>query len=100
LRDKVRGTLRLEGERLEYFFAINNVESGCAWAVALLLDQRYGLTNRLRQCGWSRCGRFRVDLAPRGRPRRFCSDEHKRLYDLETSGERVRRSRARTGAKR
>lgn len=82
----------LEGRRLHYRYFITGVEGACGLAVALLLDESRGLADRLKQCGYSKCHRFNLDLHPKGRPRRFCPG-HKELHDRETGAERQQRYR-------
>jgi hypothetical protein len=76
-------------ERLKAIYALNGVQASYALGVAFLLDTTRGLTRRLRQCGWSGCGRF--SLAWEGRPRRYCSTDHYRKAEVE----RVQRWRRR-----
>lgn len=90
--DSVDAGLILRGGRLEYTHRFLSVFAVCAFATALIIDERRGLASRLQKCGW--CGRFNLDLDPRGRPRRFCSPEHKARADLKTVAERVRKHRA------
>ena len=74
--------------RLSYVYDVQSVYIACVFAFALLLDERRGLQMRLKRCGW--CGRFNLDLNPKGRPHRFCSTDHKREFDLRESARRVR----------
>lgn len=78
--------------RMDVAYEFGSVAAVCAFAVALILDDRRGLTSRLGQCGY--CGTFNLDQNPKGRPRRFCSHEHKALFDKDTGAERVKKSRA------
>jgi hypothetical protein len=78
--------------RMDVAYEFGSVTAVCAFAVALILDDRRGLTSRLGQCGY--CGTFNLDQNPTGRPRRFCSPEHKALFDKDTGAERVKKSRA------
>jgi hypothetical protein len=95
LADGIGARLSIRNRRLSYAFDIGSVPTACVLAVALILDEGRRLTSRLRRCGWSRCQRFNLDLDPTGRPRRYCTPEHKRQHDAETVPERVRRYRAR-----
>lgn len=79
---------------------IRAIETGYLAAVALILDESRGLTNRLKQCRWSRCKRFNLDFEPKGRPRTFCDGDHKYKYDLEMGAERVAKCRADNKLKR
>jgi hypothetical protein len=57
----------------------NSIEAACAFGIALILDERRGLTNRLKQCRY--CGRFNfAERKGRGPLPQFCNDEHARLY--------------------
>jgi hypothetical protein len=89
----------LEGQRIRYDYGLNGVEAGVALAAALLVDPSRGLAGRLKRCGWSRCGRYSLDFAPKTRPRRFCPG-HKEKFDLETSKDRQRAFRKRQKLKR
>ena len=63
--------------KLHQRFALSGVQACYSYAIAVVLDKRLGLTNKLAQCGWSECGRFRLDASPRGRPRKYCNSDHK-----------------------
>lgn len=93
LVESVDTSTRFDNRRLTQVYSFKSVGAACAFGVALILDERHDLASRLKQCGWSKCGHFNLDLNPKGRPRRFCSPEHKRLADLETVAERVRKYR-------
>jgi hypothetical protein len=88
----VGARLSIRNRRLRYAFDIGSVPTACVLAVALLLDGRRGLENRVKRCRWSRCNggqpRFNVDLDPRGHPRWYCPG-HKERHDRETSAKRV-----------
>ena len=77
--------------RIAVTYYFESVAAVCAFAAALMLDESKGLTSRLGKCGW--CGRFNLDLHAKGRPRRFCSAEHKRLADNASSAVKVRKWR-------
>lgn len=80
--------------RLSIRFVADTVEAVCAVAMALILDEQRGLARRLAVCG--HCGKFNLDLRSEGgRPRKFCSDEHKRLFDAKDSANRQARFRER-----
>lgn len=55
----------------------DGVEATCALGLALLLDSSRGLRSRLGYCAWEGCGRFSLNLAPKGRPKHFCNDNHR-----------------------
>ncbi len=87
---EVRGRLRLE------YVLDGNPYEGRSWAViatALILDERYGLTNRLKRCGNPDCRKFKLDLNPHGRPRRNCNKTCQRKAEAAASAERSRRRR-------
>ena len=62
-------------------------------ATALILDERFGLTNRLKRCGNPDCKKFRLDLSPHGRPRRNCNKTCQRKAEAASSVERSRHYR-------
>ena len=87
LREK-KGGYRIESEiGLDYF------AGALAMATALILDDRFGLASRLKQCGNPKCGKFNLDLKPHGRPRTHCNAACKKAADATTSAERSRRHR-------
>ena len=79
--------------RLEYQFELGNFRAMAAMATALILDDSYGLANRLKKCGNPKCGKFNLDLKPHGRPRTHCNAACKKAADATTSAERSRRHR-------
>ncbi len=93
LGDTVNTTVTFEGGCLTYKFGLTGVQACCAFGVALLLDKQRGVTTRLKQCRYSQCRRFNLDLVPKGRPRTFCDKECKRKFDNETAKIRVNRYR-------
>lgn len=98
LKESVIAKPQFDDGRLKMAYEFgNSVEAACAFGAAVVLDESRNrgrsLASRLKRCGWSECGRFNLDLNPKGRPRRFCSAEHKRRADLETVAERVRKYR-------
>lgn len=93
VEESVSASLCFDKRRLNVEYSFRSVRAVLAFASALILDERRGMTSRLQQCGWSKCGCFNLDIDAKGRPRRFCSREHKRLADLETVSERVRKHR-------
>ncbi len=62
-------------------------ENLMAWATAWILDERYGLADRLQKCG--NCEKFVLTINPRGRPRRHCSKKCKLEYDKKMSASRM-----------
>ncbi len=54
--------------KLDYYF--DDVDAVVVFAVALILDEGYGLKKKLQRCV---CGRFNLDFKPKGRPRKYCS---------------------------
>jgi len=64
--------------------------SWAAMATALILDERFGLTKRLKQCGNPVCKKFNLDIKPHGRPRGNCNKTCQRKAEAAQS---VRRSR-------
>lgn len=90
-------TVTFEWQRGRMMQRINldryDVDAYCSLALVLILDDGLGLTSRLGCCRYSRCGRFRLDFNPTGRPRVFCAG-HKERYDNEQSNDRVKKWRA------
>lgn len=68
--------------------------SWAAMATALILDERFGLTNRLKQCGNPDCKKFNLDIKPHGRPRRNCNKTCQRKAEAADSVKRSRLYRA------
>jgi hypothetical protein len=93
LPGNVTGAVSFEGRRLRLSYRVSKINGMLALGIAFLLDEGRGLTNRLKQCGYSKCGRFNLDLTPNGRPRRFCNEEHARRYSNEDSKNRQKRFR-------
>ncbi|HLW58927.1 MAG TPA: hypothetical protein VKV57_03270 [bacterium] len=103
IRDEVNVRLRavnvhpiFDGRRLRLeVWPSSGVQAAYAYAVAMILDDERGLTNRLGHCpGRSPmhpCGRFVLTLE--GRPRRFCSVAHRLAWNRADAKERVWRSR-------
>ena len=78
---------------IETQIGLNTFPGALAMATALILDDSYGLANRLKQCGNPKCGKFNLDLKPHGRPRTHCNAACKKAADATTSAERSRRHR-------
>lgn len=76
-----------------YEFLLHGVEAVYTLGTALILDRKKKLTTRLKQCGNPDCLRFNLDFKPKGRPKRFCDVECKRIHDNATANERVKRHR-------
>jgi hypothetical protein len=93
LGDTVSVRLGVHDGRLVFGYRVDGVLAACWLAIALLLDDGRGLTNRLGQCGAPGCERFNLTFT--GRPRRHCSETHRLAFAAITANERVRRSRAR-----
>lgn len=101
-RDELRNSLGLElaenlpvalifhDRQLTYDVTLGTVPAACAFALALILDERRGITSRLHQCDCSGCGRFTLDFSPRGRPSKYCSKEHSDQARREKTAKRVR----------
>ncbi len=85
--------LLFENGSFGYRFVLHGVQAVCALGLALILDKKRGLSNRLKRCGNPDCLRFNLDFEPKGRPRRFCNDSCKRAFDNVDAVERVRRHR-------
>jgi hypothetical protein len=64
--------------QLEQFVRLNGVQACVSMALAMILDRRRGITNRLQQCGAPGCGKFRLDFETKGRPAKHCGPEHKK----------------------
>lgn len=79
--------------RLTYAYGTPGIQGMLALALALILDESRGIVNRLGHCAAPGCGKFRLDF--KGKPRRFCSDEHRYKYDLSVASRRVRAWRKR-----
>jgi hypothetical protein len=62
------------------------------YGVALILDRRRELRDRLARCGAPGCGRYVLSFA-RGRPQRHCSEEHRRAADKIQSVKRSQNKR-------
>ena len=93
LNNTVTVAIAFSHGRLIYQFGLTGVQACCAFGVALLLDEKKGMTSRFKQCRYSKCRKFNLDFTPKGRPRTFCNDECKKRFDNETAKERVRRFR-------
>lgn len=91
LEEMISTTYTLTERRLEVVSHFQDIVAVCAFAVALILDERRGLTSRLQRCV---CGRFNLDFDPKGRPRKYCSPKHKARADALTVAERVRKHRS------
>jgi hypothetical protein len=87
--------VRLENGRLRYYFGLTGVQAVRAFGVALILDEKRGLTGRLREC--PACGKFRLDWNLKGRPREVCdSAKCKRKFEaLRVQRWRTRRASGR-----
>lgn len=80
--------------------ALSGVTAAAWYGVALIIDGRCGLRNRLNECGAPGCSRFLLDFDKRGRPSRHCNEEHRRLADAEPSRNRSEERRKRALALR
>lgn len=89
VKKSVKTALVFKNEELGYECRFQSVHAVCAFAVALILSKRRRLASRLQRCI---CGRFNLDLHPKGRPKKYCSPKHKALADAMTLNERVRKS--------
>lgn len=69
------------------------------YGVALIIDRRRGVRDRLAQCGAPGCGRFLLTFA-RGRPQRHCNEAHRRKADAIASRNRSQTRRDRAKAER
>jgi hypothetical protein len=83
--------LGLVGQRLVFGFTVRGVGPATWLALAFLLDEGRGLTNRLGQCRKPGCGRF--NLTFEGRPRIFCNEQHRLAYDRSVAADRARKWR-------
>ncbi len=88
----VRLRLAFKGGRARDTLGIDGVQAAYAYALWLILNEER-LVNRLNRCGAPGCGRFRLDF--KGKPRKYCSEEHRRAADKLTAGERMKRWRER-----
>jgi len=67
-----------------------------AYALNLFLDPEKAFGRLLRQCRWSKCGRFAIGEPPKSRgqpPNYYCTPEHRREGELEQTRERVAKLR-------
>ncbi|MGH2454151.1 MAG: hypothetical protein ACRDF5_10380 [bacterium] len=85
----IRMTYDPAEHRIRAVFVLNGVQAAYSYAVALLLAADRGLTTRLGQCGW--CTRF--NLTVHGKPKAYCSVEHRRRDDARRARERMRQLR-------
>lgn len=76
-------------------WAVQGARDCYALGTAALLSKSLGLMKRLGYCDAPKCGRFRLDLSPRGRPWRYCNAEHRQTADVVKAKARVRRYRRR-----
>jgi hypothetical protein len=96
IQETVSASVSLSAKgQLNYDYEVATPQAVCAFGVALILDPRRGLATRLARCRWSKCGRFVLDDAPAGRPRKFCNDDHARRFDAEDSKNRQAQFRKR-----
>lgn len=77
-----------KAERLEFAFGLSGVEACCAFAVALILDTDKRLRTRLGHCDAPGCGRFRLDH--KGKPWKFCNEDHREAADRAGAKKRVK----------
>jgi hypothetical protein len=91
LRDTAHLSLARVKGRLIFGYELTGVMAATWLAVAFLLDEGRGLTNRLGQCRKPGCGRF--NLTFHGKRRIFCKTEHRLAYDRSVATERVRKWR-------
>lgn len=82
-------------QELAIRWAVRGVRDCYGLGVAALLSRSLGLTQRLGYCDAPKCGRFRLDLTPRGRPWRYCNAEHRQAADVLKAKARVREYRRR-----
>ena len=80
LKRKVPVAVRGDDGQRRFGPVINGLEAIYGYGVALLLDDERGLGTRLARCKAPNCGRFFLDLHPKGRPQQFCSDDHRMHY--------------------
>mgnify|MGYP003664603713 FL=1 len=76
-----------------YEFLLHGVEAVYTLGTALILNRKTKMATRLKQCGNPDCLRFNLEFKPKGRPKRFCNSECKRVHDNATAKERVKRYR-------
>lgn len=69
------------------------------YGVALIIDRRLGVRDRLAQCGAPGCGRFVLTFV-RGRPQRHCNETHRRKADAIESPNRSQTRRDKTKAEK
>ena len=97
LWEAVKVNLRVVEKRnfryIETRFGFISVPGILAMAAALILDESYGLTNRLKKCGNPKCGKFNLDLKPHGRPRTHCNAACKKAADVTTGAKRRKKCR-------
>lgn len=86
----------LEDGRVVYHLTVNVIPGLLAYGTALILDRDRGLAKRLGQCG--HCGRF--NLTFEGRPRTYCSKDHRFAYDRKMAAARMKSWRERNRRKR
>lgn len=98
IEETVDAVATFEDGRFEVHYILRTVGAACAFGVALILDKQRGLTTRLLRC--DHCQRFNLELDPKGRPRRFCNQEHKRLADNKNSAAKMREWRKENAAAR
>ena len=76
-----------------YRYGLTGVQAVCALGVALILDDDRKLTSRLMHCAAPGCGKFRLDMDIKGRPRKYCSAEHKQLVEAQHAPAKMRKWR-------
>jgi hypothetical protein len=91
-------------ERDRVVHVLTGVEAACAMGAAWILSRELGLRGRLARCkaplprgldevdGRRRCGRFVLTFE--GRARRYCTAEHRRLFDAADAARRIAKARA------
>jgi hypothetical protein len=79
-RERVTYYLDRTRNGLRYVPYIHNIGSFYAYCGFLLLDEARGAGPRLRQCLAPDCGKFHLNLTPKGRPIRFCTSAHRASY--------------------
>jgi hypothetical protein len=84
-------TLSRQGE-MGISIGILGITAVTWYAVALIIDRRRGVRERLAQCGSPGCGKFVLRFG-RGRPWRHCSESHRRKADKISSRGRSQRKR-------
>jgi len=70
-------------DELRVAFGLRGVQACYAYAVAVILDRRRKLANKLGRCGWSKCGKFQLNFSAIGRPRKHCNAQHKWRAEAE-----------------